>query len=275
MGFSRQEHWSALPFPPPRDLLDPGIKPVSCASRITGRFFITSATWEAPVSWFAAKRTIVKAENGSGNKSKVTGKNLDVHVRFSPGAESLEFAPWVDPESQVFKSSVKGKHCLEDEVSRRREELSWVVSPRRARLFQKNVVSVACIISWQLKKPAVLASRALFRWRVHLGFLPHVPPLTTTAALYSSLQVAMFTHQRQKASPVCASNGQRTLSMVPPHNNGVQVLRGKMCASLDFEHLILNKIFFVHTLAFIRWFLQLYYSNHVTGSLILCRITVS
>ncbi|OWK04359.1 hypothetical protein Celaphus_00016398 [Cervus elaphus hippelaphus] len=39
-------------------------------------------------------------------------------------AESLEFAPWVDPESQGFESSVKRKYCLEDKVSRRREELS-------------------------------------------------------------------------------------------------------------------------------------------------------
>ena len=29
MGFSRQEHWSGLPCPPPGDLLDPGIKPRS------------------------------------------------------------------------------------------------------------------------------------------------------------------------------------------------------------------------------------------------------
>ena len=27
MGFSRQEYWSRLPFPPPRDLPDPGIEP--------------------------------------------------------------------------------------------------------------------------------------------------------------------------------------------------------------------------------------------------------
>ena len=26
MGFSRQEYWSGYPLPPPRDLLDPGIK---------------------------------------------------------------------------------------------------------------------------------------------------------------------------------------------------------------------------------------------------------
>ena len=29
MGFSRQEYWSGLPFPPPGDLPDPGIKPGS------------------------------------------------------------------------------------------------------------------------------------------------------------------------------------------------------------------------------------------------------
>ena len=31
MGFSRQEHWSRLPFPPPGDTPDPGIEPVSPA----------------------------------------------------------------------------------------------------------------------------------------------------------------------------------------------------------------------------------------------------
>ena len=29
MGFSRQEHWSVLPFPPPGNLHNPGIKPMS------------------------------------------------------------------------------------------------------------------------------------------------------------------------------------------------------------------------------------------------------
>ena len=32
MGFSRQEYWSGLPFPSPRDLPDPGIKPGSPTS---------------------------------------------------------------------------------------------------------------------------------------------------------------------------------------------------------------------------------------------------
>ena len=45
-GFSRQEHWSGLPFPPPRDLPNPGIKPASPA--LAGRFFTTWATREVP-----------------------------------------------------------------------------------------------------------------------------------------------------------------------------------------------------------------------------------
>ena len=31
MGFSRQEYWNGLPFPPPGDLSDPGVEPRSPA----------------------------------------------------------------------------------------------------------------------------------------------------------------------------------------------------------------------------------------------------
>ena len=39
MGFPRQEYWSGLPVPSPRDLLNPGIKPASPA--LVGGFFTT------------------------------------------------------------------------------------------------------------------------------------------------------------------------------------------------------------------------------------------
>ena len=40
MGFSRQEHWSGLPFPSPGDFPNPGIKLKSLASpALSGRFF--------------------------------------------------------------------------------------------------------------------------------------------------------------------------------------------------------------------------------------------
>jgi len=40
MGFPRQEYWSGLPFPPPGDLPNPGIKPASLA--LAGGFFTMS-----------------------------------------------------------------------------------------------------------------------------------------------------------------------------------------------------------------------------------------
>ena len=45
-GFSRQEYWSALPFPSPGRLPDPGIETASLVSpALAGGFFTTSATW--------------------------------------------------------------------------------------------------------------------------------------------------------------------------------------------------------------------------------------
>ena len=42
MEFSRQEYWSRLPFPPPRDIPNTGIEPLSLLHWLT-----TSTTWEA------------------------------------------------------------------------------------------------------------------------------------------------------------------------------------------------------------------------------------
>ena len=48
-GFSRQEYWSGLPWPPPGDLRNPGIEPMSLMSpALAGEFFTTSTTWKAP-----------------------------------------------------------------------------------------------------------------------------------------------------------------------------------------------------------------------------------
>ena len=44
MGFSRQEYWSGLPCPPPGDLSDPGIEPISLMSPSSGPSK-SSLTW--------------------------------------------------------------------------------------------------------------------------------------------------------------------------------------------------------------------------------------
>ena len=47
MGFSRQEYWSGLLFPSPRDLLNPGMEPMSFESPVlAGEFFTTGNSLE-------------------------------------------------------------------------------------------------------------------------------------------------------------------------------------------------------------------------------------
>ena len=47
MGFTRQEYWSGLPYPPPGNLPHPGTEPASLTSpTLAAGFFTTSATWE-------------------------------------------------------------------------------------------------------------------------------------------------------------------------------------------------------------------------------------
>ena len=50
VGFPGQEYRSGLPFPSPGDSSDSGAKPMSLTSpALEGRFFTTSASWEAQV----------------------------------------------------------------------------------------------------------------------------------------------------------------------------------------------------------------------------------
>ena len=49
MGYSRQEYWSGLPFPPPGDLPDPGIEAASLASPpLAGGLFTTEPPGKPP-----------------------------------------------------------------------------------------------------------------------------------------------------------------------------------------------------------------------------------
>ena len=51
MGLSRQEYWSGLSCPPPGDLPNPGMGPVSFMfPTLAGGFFTTSATWEVDIT---------------------------------------------------------------------------------------------------------------------------------------------------------------------------------------------------------------------------------
>ena len=55
MGYSRQEHWSGLTFPPPGDLPDPGIKPTSLMSPALASGFLFYFIFYHCATWKPAK----------------------------------------------------------------------------------------------------------------------------------------------------------------------------------------------------------------------------
>ena len=66
MGFSRQECWSGLPWPPSGDLPNPGIEPTFLRSpALAGRFFTTGDNWEAhrPIYGCAIKFHTAQVQN--------------------------------------------------------------------------------------------------------------------------------------------------------------------------------------------------------------------
>ena len=79
MGFSMQEYWSGLPCPPPRDLPNLRIKPESRMSpALAGRFFTTSATWEAQT----IQKIIVKRKKKQNKTNKT--KNIYIYIYTFP-----------------------------------------------------------------------------------------------------------------------------------------------------------------------------------------------
>ena len=56
MGFSRQEYWTGWLFPPPGDLPDPGIEPVSLSSPALGGGFFATAPPGKP--WLSIVQTL-------------------------------------------------------------------------------------------------------------------------------------------------------------------------------------------------------------------------
>ena len=52
VGFSRQEHWSGLPCPPPGDLPHPGIEPASLVSPALQADFLPTEPPRKQLKWY-------------------------------------------------------------------------------------------------------------------------------------------------------------------------------------------------------------------------------
>ena len=55
MDFSRQEYWSGLPCPPPGDLPDPGIEPISLAPPALAAGFFSTSGWGVDLDYYDAE----------------------------------------------------------------------------------------------------------------------------------------------------------------------------------------------------------------------------
>ena len=114
MEFSRQEYWRGLPCPPPGDLSDPGIEPMSLMSpALASGFFTTSATWELPSCWktyllcashparhaslWVRKVRLREAKKITEGQTRLSGSES---VSFSVVSNSL-YTPWTLPGFSV------------------------------------------------------------------------------------------------------------------------------------------------------------------------------
>ena len=80
VGFSRQESWSGLPCPPLGGLPDTGMESTSLMSpALAGRFFTTSATWEAQSSEMTVSSQVIwsqmKTQKGCKNEHTVATRS--------------------------------------------------------------------------------------------------------------------------------------------------------------------------------------------------------
>ena len=116
MGFSRQEYWSGLPFPPLGDLPGPGMEPTSLASpaspALAGGFFTTSTSWEASKSNYTL--TTTTATNSHFQPQSL--RFWFLNVERSPRIRTFKISPRVSHVSpgldttnllKVFKSPLR------------------------------------------------------------------------------------------------------------------------------------------------------------------------
>ena len=88
MGFSRQEYWSGLPFPSPRDLPDPGIEPRSPALQANS---LPTELWGKPpvdpkfIQMFAASQQVCWSKISTGPQQSMVNPRRIKIPRVFPG----------------------------------------------------------------------------------------------------------------------------------------------------------------------------------------------
>ena len=106
VGFSRQEHWSGLPFPPPGDSPNRGIEPIYPASPALAGGFFTSE----PLGKHSLSVEMDKYTNQLGGF--FTSEPLGKH------SLSVEMDKYTNQLGRFFTSEPLGKHSLSVEMDK-------------------------------------------------------------------------------------------------------------------------------------------------------------
>ena len=128
MGFSRQEHWSGLPCPPPGYLPDPGIELTSLrCPALAGGYFTTSATWliskipslpSHPAEILMDDQNILSLSY-SASQVKVLENSNTAHLAVPCGGCHM-----CDLESLALKSLISRSFCLRERDDEQ-ESAAW------------------------------------------------------------------------------------------------------------------------------------------------------
>ena len=110
MKFSRREHWSGLPLPPPGDLPKPGIEPKSLvSSTLAGRFFTSCALQPIRVSSVAPRKHDALTGFSQWNSPAPGGSLVAISWR---ELNFLVLLPVQDLETSKCEAPCLANHCL-------------------------------------------------------------------------------------------------------------------------------------------------------------------
>ena len=107
MGFSRQDYWSGLPFPPPGDLSDPGIEPESPASPgLAGGFFTTEPAGKP------LKRLLPDSSPGGALVKNLPASAGDPRGKFDPWVGKMPWRRAWQPTPVFLPGELHGQRSL-------------------------------------------------------------------------------------------------------------------------------------------------------------------
>ena len=127
MEFARQEYWSALPFPTPEDLSNPGIEPLS--PELAGGFFTTSI----PGKPLAINSCLIPSFKHLKVLSTTPGEGNGTPLQYSCLENPMDGEAWWAAVHRVAKSRTRLSdftftfhfHALEKEMATHSSVLAW------------------------------------------------------------------------------------------------------------------------------------------------------